>query len=613
MPLGRLVRATRTGLFEQPFARRAGPFHNVRLETPSVRLALALLGGALFLLGLLAFLMFQSQLLFTEDAQVDDITPGAIPRNDGGIFLGAFLMGAGLGSMLIGSSPRPAAERILPALGFSAGVTVLLVVHFTLFVNAVILSDMGAAMITASFLFHDTMNALPIATFLLTFVTLVLILFTLLCGLALVAPTFWQRRILHPQDPESHRTRLVLLALLLLGTGAAFTRQFIAYALIGDIRPEGGLFRPNITIVYYLLGFTMLSALAVLALRTYILAWGDLRGAKSRNFRQSYRALTLSESVIWALILLLTGVILLAGPTYRPDGGVDRVFSMDSKGVSIFFLIVAALYAVHRRLSRRYLQTVGRRFDAPTGVGWDALATLTATVVAVWSLIALATWSLDLAPPTALVLRIVPLAALLPFFALRFSGTGPHRLMLRGPGAPYILLAATGIAVLGAIMLWGIGNSATTRYTQADGFTALGAPILQSYAVWVRLLGAFFLAIPMTWGLWLLAQRGGRVHPAPLLVVAFSTLIGMNLLFEVGLADPFDATVGRTDVLIGFSLVRLTPAQQAFLVPLRLATAAVGLVAAGLLVRQGARGEPRADPHSVRDAQRVDDRRPAAA
>jgi UDP-N-acetylmuramyl pentapeptide phosphotransferase/UDP-N-acetylglucosamine-1-phosphate transferase len=67
-------------------------------------------------------------------------------------------------------------------------------------------------------------------------------------------PTVWRDRILHPRTIHEHRTRLVLLSLLLLAIGAAFSRQFLAYAIAGDTHPPSGFLASNVTFFYYLLG-----------------------------------------------------------------------------------------------------------------------------------------------------------------------------------------------------------------------------------------------------------------------------------------------------------------------------------------------------------------------
>lgn len=574
-----------------------GPGRRPGISRNAGQTSLVTIGVLLFLLGLYAFVTFQTQVMFTDNARISEIRPGLAPRNDGGILFGASLTGLGTGLMLAAMSPLRPRKRLVPFGVIVATTASLLWTHFTIFVNAILVPSARSADLTASFLFHDTASALPMATFILAIITLSFVFIWLAAALALVAPSVWQNKLRYPTLVDEHRTRLVIITLFAAVVGVTFVRQFIEYALVGDARPTGGFLNTNITVVYYLLSLATALAIATTSWRTYTVTWRDLHRTKSMGFRRAYHYLVAGETWLWGIALALNIVVLLAGPAYQPDARVDRVFSMNSKGVSVFFFILPALYALHRVVSREHVAHLMALPSAIPPKRLDTLAVMTVLLVGLWTILTVVLRAADMTSFGRLLVRVMAVAAALPFFAVRFDSSQYGRPQLRTIGSTYVLLSATAVAMLAGIMLWGSGNSITTRYVETGGFVST----VQPYATGVRVLGSLFLSLPATLGLWFLATRyRPQVHPGPLLVVAFSILIGMNLVLNIDAADPRDVTIGRTDVLVGFSIVSLTTAfDRVVLVSAWIATAAMGFLATALLIYRGSQPHPPGSPSAA--------------
>jgi hypothetical protein len=506
-------------------------------------------------LGLLLFGVLQTQAMF-RDSLSFGIVAGLTLRNDGGLFFTALMAATGLALVLGALSTRPPRERLLPMAGIAASGTLLLVAHFSIFVNGIILPNQGQVAVTASFLFHDTAT-LSIAVFSLALVTLLLVIGGLLATFSLLTPRLLRERVLHPVTFGDHRTRVHLLTLGLAATGGVYAIQFFRYALTADSDPAG-FFTTNLILVYYVLALLVLAAVGLATWRAFTLSQGDLRLRWSRSFQRNHRLLRKTESWLWGAILVLNLIILAAEPLYRPTSGqTARVFIVDSRGAAMFFLIVPAIYLLQRLATNRlHAHVRERRVDAR--IHLDAVLASSLTILAAWLVVG----SLLLAsraPPlvTLSVLTAITTIILL-FFAVRLDPTEPYLVAPRSGSTPVLLFAASALAILTGIMFWGGGNSVVTLYARGSGgFITPEGQFFQPYAVLFRLLGSLFIALPPVLGLWLLTRtRGAVAQPGHLALIGIGIVVAMNLLFTIQPSDPFDAAIGQTDVRIGFYILQ---------------------------------------------------------
>lgn len=576
---------------------------SIAKTNPRLFYTLLATGLLLFLVGFLLFAQNQTQALF-RDIQGWEVSGGLHPRNDGGILFGALVAGSGLGTILWALSPLPRGRRFLLTSGAVAAFVALMVAHFSIFVNGLIFSDEQMVHVQASFLFHDTIATIPMNAFALAFLTLIIIVAGLLATISLLTPRLYESHVHRPATLEDHRTRLLLTTLLVLGVGAAFTRQFFTFAVGADATPADGFLSTNLVAVYYLLGFAMVLALGAAAWRTFLLCWGNLVDRTTRRFRKGHHVLIRFETWVWGAILVLNGVILFAPPVFTPTAETDRVFMMDSRGVSWFFLLVIPIYILQRRMAAsqlRFLSHLRRNLPTPR---MDRLASMTLTVALLWIAGGILLPLTDLSPLVALLLRVMPLAAIMPFFALQLDVQSAFQLRTRGPGAPLILIASAGLSILAGIMLWGVGNSVTVLYSQVSGgFLTPQGRLLQPYSTGLRLLGALFMAIPTLIMLWLVSTRNPfprNVQIGPLIVSGLALIFAMNLLFTIDPAGYFDAGLGHTDVRIGFWALLMTETfDTVFMTIVWAATTGLGIVAAVLLLRRGIDPNSRSDTPPV--------------
>lgn len=558
---------------------------------PGLFYTLLVTGLVLFVVGFLLFAHNQTQALF-RDIHGWELSGGVHPRDDAGILFGALVAGSGLATILWALSPLPRASRFLMVLGTVGAFVTLLVAHFSIFVNGVIFSQEQTVHVQASFLFHDTIATLPINAFALAFLTLIIILIGHLAAMRLLTPDLYRTHIHSPTTLEDHRTRFILATLLLLGVGAAFTRQFFVFAVGADATPADGFLSTNLVAIYYLMGFALAIALLTVAWRAFILCWGNLVERTTRRFRRGHHALTRFETWLWGAILLLNLVILIAPPVFRPDAGTDRVFVMDSRGISWFFLLFFPLYLLHRRIGASHLRFLSRiRSENPTP-RLDRLAAMTLTILVLWVLGGLLLPLTGLSPLSALLFRVAPLAVALPFFVLRMDVQSAFQLRTRGPGSPLVLIASAALAIVTGIMLWGVGNSVTVQYSQVSGgFLTPEGRLLQPYSTGIRILGALFMTLPALIMLWLVSTRHASTRNTqigPLIVSGLAIVFAMNLLFTIDPAGQFDAGLGYTDVHIGFwALLMAETFDTVIMMVLWAAATAIGLIAAVLLLRRG--------------------------
>lgn len=550
------------------------------------------IGIVLFVIGLIVFADLQTQGIF-KDTIAADVSEGTIPRNDGGILFGALLVSGGGALMFSSLSRLPMKRRLVPVGLFMVSTVILLFTHFTIFVNGIISTDSRQAILTASFLFHDTAKAQPVAPFTLALLTLVLLVVGALAAMRLVTPQLLDDQILRPRALHPHRTRLVALTLFVAASGAGYAWQFLEYALNADATPSGIVFGTTLVVAgYYLLTFVLLLALSLIVWRTYLLGWGDMRYRKSLNFRRGYQNILNAENWSWMVLGLITLGLFLASPAYQPDAGTtDHVFAMNSKGATFFFLLLTGgAYLVHRKATDQYLTFLRTTDETLPVIPRDPLLTMALTLGAVWAAVAILLMPADLSPLTKLIVRFGAVVLVAPFFMVRFSLDELARPRLR-PGAPALLLLVALTSVLVGIMLWGAGNSVTTMYSRGSGgFVTPEGNMLQPYATGIRLLGSLFIAVPLTLTLWYVVGRFERqLNPAPLLTFALSVVIGMNLLLTINAGDPFDPELGQTSVLIGFKMIELTsPTDRALILGAWSAIAAIGFAALAVLLARGA-------------------------
>ncbi|MBW3581481.1 MAG: hypothetical protein KY455_00125 [Euryarchaeota archaeon] len=522
-----------------------------------------LMGILLFIGGLMMFAWYQTQQMF-KDSLSSEVSAGLVARNDGGILFGALLAGIGLATVLASLSPRAPKRRMVPILGIIASTTGLLFLHFTIFVNSFTIPGEGMIMLRASFIFHDSASFLPMAVFVLALVTLILILLGAMSVMALIAPRLMRERFIRPTHADSHRTRLVLTALTLVLVGGTFVHQFVYYALGADAEPTGGFVATNRVLLYYLLAISLSAAIATTVWHTRLIVWGDLRDRRSLSFQRSLIPLHRTETWLWAATFALNLLVLFPEPVYTPSGSdTSRVFAMNSRGASIFLLLLFGGWGVHRWSAKAWLRHLRDDHGINGQAKYDRLFFLATTVIGIW----LFTWFLLLALPSLdhfgptpnLLIRIGAVALVLPFFAMRIqlaeTGLRPR---LAHHGAPMTLLLFAGLAIVTGLMLWGTGNTITTFYSRSGGFVNPEESVLQPYATGIQLLGSLFIGLPLMLGLWYLGARHDRIpHPAPILVAAFATVLAMNMVMTIQTEDVFDSALGQTDVLVGYRIVNV--------------------------------------------------------
>lgn len=547
-------------------------------------------GILLFVGGMLFFSQQQTQAVLRNSFDYQSATLGT-GRNDGGILFGAILAGLGIGVLFFGLSRLAPKDRLKPTAGLVASSTALIFLHLTIFVNSFAIPDARLVALRASFMFNDAADFLPIALFILTLATFLLLTGAAFAAMRLVTPLFLRRAIVRPHDPEDHRTRLVLLTLVVIASGAAFTRQFFGYALGADADPTGGMTPTWLTLTYYLIGITLGLALGTTAWRTYLLAWGDLRAKRSLSFRRYLVPLRQTENWLLGGLIVLHLIVFFARPIHQPDPATtSNIFAVNSKGVSIFLLLMVPLYWMHRRVERRWLTHLAHTPHPLYTVHRDRLANLAITLGAGWTLIALLFLAVEVEPLTSLASRLAFVAVVVPFFAIGISfDTNRAEPYLKGVGAPLMLLFAALVSILVGIMLWGQGNSVTTFYSRNGGFVDATSSALQPYSTGIRLLGSLFIAAPAVQLLWFMSARYQRqTNPGAILVAGFSIILAMNILFTINAESPTDVAIRQTEVLVGHYLISLQSGfDKAVVLGLWSLVAALGTVAVTMTLGRG--------------------------
>lgn len=505
--------------------------------------------------GLLLFGWVQTQAMF----RASEIQTGLAQRNDGGILTAALIASMGLAALLAAASQRRARHRLLPVLGIITTGTILLAFHFSFFVNGVIIPESDRLMVQASFLFQDTAGT-RIGVFALTFSTLLVIGIGLISAMALLTPQILKERILRPDTLQEHRTRTVLVTLLLMLGGLTFALQFFLWALQADSVPTGGFIATNVIALYYILSFLVAGAVALAAWRASFLSWGDLRERAGRRFRRNLRNLLHLENWVWGTILLLTLVVMNSAPIFTLESvALNQVFAADSHGINMFFLLVPLLYLLQRYVSRGLYQHLQQQRLSLQLARPDSLLATAITLIVVWISVPLVMRGEEITPLIQTFVRTGLATIILLVFSVRVDAANNALIGPRHRGLPLMLLASFGLAILTGIALWGAGNTVVTIYArESGGFLTPQGRIIQSYTVLLRIAGSAFLALPPFLALWMLSAKTRRhAQPGHLVVIAIGIIIAVNLLFTIQATDPLDPAVGRSDVLIGLYLLQL--------------------------------------------------------
>jgi hypothetical protein len=542
--------------------------------------ALAIL---LTITGLLLFAHAQTQPLF-QDMRDSDATSIHNPRDDGGILIGSLLAVGGITLLASLLSPLRGAKRLVPAGIFAATTTLLLAAHFSIFTNGMGFPDANTFAVQSTYLFHDTHSTLPIATFVLAFITFIVLLVASLALWALLAPRSLHQYSFHPRHPHAHRARILVLTLLILAAGATFTRQFFAFTTDAAM----SLDTRGMAMVYLLMGTLTTLLLLLLAYRTHRLLWGgnDTRGPTRK--RRAQRLLNL-ETALLGLLIVFTTMTLFGNPVWEPQAGTDPVFAISSTGISWVFLLLMGAYGLHRVFTRSYQQQLRtHKRPSPTKSG-DPLFGFALLAVTAWTAGSL--WSLvpGLTPLGALALRITPIVLLAPFVILRTGGP-----TLRAQ-RPMLTLAWANLSVLAAIMLWGIGNSMGIQYSAyAGGLSTTGTGLFEGTTAWLRLAAGLLLIAPLIVTIHLLCRDRARSTPwASLALFSGVTLFALHVLLSIQPVMHHDPINGETRVFVTTWLFGLSsPSDTLLMTTLSALTLALGLTASTLALRRAAEVAP---------------------
>lgn len=551
-----------------------GPI-NPSPHTNKIALATALV---LLVGGLLFFTHTQTQPLF-QDAHDLDALNVQNPRNDVGLLVGGLMAASGLTLFLAIASPLRPSDRFLPAALLTVTTALLLTAHFSIFTNGMTFPDQRGLAVKSSFLFHDTAATIPMATFTLAWLTLLVLVFAGLAAMALITPGLLKDHFTRPRTLQAQRARLFAVTLLLLAAGSTFARQYLAFARIDS----------PLEWVYILMGMLLIILVLSIALRTYRVLWGPLEHRISKRCVRRHRNWVRFESSLWGLLLLSTILTLFRDPVYEPVPGTDPVFAISSKGLSLVLFVVFGVYLLQRRFTKAYPIFLAHLERPLPTMKPDRLLAVGAMAITAWSAGAL--WALhpDLTPLEALVLRLLPLVLLIPILTLRHKN-GPSTSPTERSWNPMMIFAWTTMSVLTGIMLWGIGNSTTIIFQQSSG-GLLSEPghLLESLSVGTRLLGSLLITAPLLLTLRLLVvRRKESVSSGLLVLTGLMLVLALTVLFTLEPSTHHSRTLAHTDVIVGFWTSSLpTGFDVAIMSTVVGLTAALGLLISFTTLRKG--------------------------
>lgn len=539
--------------------------------------ALAVVVGML-VLGALILTTFQTQQLFKDS--VTALDEGRLPRNDGAIGVSAVLIGVGLALFLALGSPLPPRDRLLPAALVAACVIPLVALHFTIFVNSVLLDDFTVALFKASFVFQESAVQPPLAVFFLALVTALLVGALLRAIWSLYGRTSFERHLGHLATPGALRNQALLAGTLMLLSAALFAGAFLRTGLRLERVDATGGWRANVAFLDYLvvLGLALLG-LAV-ATRTTLVVWRHAWFPHLRHPEPLLDSARYAEYVLLGLLAALNLLVLIMYPAAQDNVEGTRgdfVFVYSDRGLSFLFWFLALPYAVFARAAQRAKAKMALATRSPKRLDPNAVFVLGAVVGG--GLLAL------LAPEGSegALRRFILVGAFLAVFtgvrAFGFAGRdGAPGVSLRADAGPFAV-AFFALSWTTGLMLWGLGNTVEANYVRDGDLVTLTDTQLQAFAVAYRFLASLFFAVPIVLGLDAATPWRSPKKYGPLVLVLFGLIIGTHLLFPIAYETPFDRQLQTTDVVVGFASVAQEPATRAFVTVVWIVLALVTLLA----------------------------------
>lgn len=527
--------------------------------------------------GLLLFIHTQTQALFQDTHDLDALNVQN-PRNDVGVLLGALMCASGLTLLFAVASPLRLRDRLPPAAILTATTTLLLAAHFSIFTNGMTFPEERGLAVQSSFLFHDTAATIPMATFTLAWLTLLVLIITGLAAMSLVAPRLLRDHFTHPRTLQAQRTRLLTVTLLLLAAGSTFARQYLSFATIAS----------PLNWVYTMMGALLIVVVLLVAVRTYRFLWGPLEHRVTKRCMRRHRNWLRLEAALWGLLLVATLLTLLSDPVYEPKAGTDPVFAISSKGLSWMLILLFGVYLLQRRITNTYPLFLGRQQRPLPSIAPDRLLAVGALTIAIWGAGALWTLHPELTPLGRLVFRLLPIIILIPVLTSRSyqqdtsGGQGASR--------PMMIFGWTALSLLTGIMLWGIGNSTTIIFHQSRG-GLLSEPgrLLEPLSAGARLLGSLLLVAPALYALKLLVARRQESAPSALLLLTcLIFVVTLTTLFTVEPSTHHGPGLAHTDVIVGFWATSLPATTDIVIMSTLIGlTATTGLLAAFATLQKG--------------------------
>lgn len=459
------------------------------------------------------------------------------------VLLSAILLASGLTMATAAASPSRPPARAVALTGLWLSTFLLILIHLSLFVNAISVStetDLGTTF-SASYLFHTGETYTLLAVFLLYLVTLGLLLAFVVSLGVLVSPDRFLAAVWSRRDWTKNEAVVVSSGLLLVLSLSIFFAYLlkIAVRLEQEDPPLRGIIGSNLLLFYYLQIVAMGLLILVAAARVFLVNWAIKLPLDPQRIEDTFDNLSRLERVLVGAALVFNVFIILAPPATGPEGlSGDNVFLLNSRGLAWLLPLLAIPYVPYAMGQRRLrnLIAMGRSWQSspfsPRSLKMvlshlGGLVLLTAMGLG-------ASWS-----PLGMMIGYsawTSLVFLLAAVELRLEG-GLLEPELRDEAAPPVALAFIVTALATGLMMWGAGNTFVGTYQEStQAFEVYNASPFGA-DLFFRVFGAGSLAFTVLLGLALARNALGvrRTLVGHHLAAFFSFVILLVMVFSVGI------------------------------------------------------------------------------
>lgn len=520
---------------------------------------IAFWAGFVLVLGGLLLLAFTQVTAVFQDSRRTEIVQDATVADPTFVFFSSVLIAAGLVSILGSVTPQRGWTRVGALACLGSTTLVLLLLHLTLFINAITIgteTDL-VAVFTAGYLFHNSPEYGIAAVFLLFLITVALLaVFVASLGVLLV-PGRFARALWDPRDWAKNEAIVVVSGLILVFSLSIYLVTLVRIIVMLTQEPPqtDSLLGQNLAVMYSLLALAVGALILTVAARVFLVNWGVQTPLDVSTIRDSLTNVLRVERVLVVVALVFDALIWMApaaGDT--SDVSQDPVFSLSSRGLAAFFLLLAVPFLLYSLGLRRLnaLLDGGHPFrSSPFSqlslrmvvVELAGLVLLTAVGVgARWNALGLmaaySAWT----------------AGVFLFFSVRLRiDRGLWVPELRGRGAPPVFFAFLVLSLATGLMLWGAGNTYIGYYQEngqvlnVENASPYGAELL------FRLGGACLIGFTFLFGIAAARVAMGlkRILVGPQVASFFSFVVVGLLGFSVGVWNAGES--GLVDAYAGYA------------------------------------------------------------